>query len=145
MKAVWGMAMVLWMCGCSFNKEWKAAVNSPTPTNSIEGRWAGEWRSEKNGHRGALRCIVAKTADATYRARFRATYWKIARFSYTATLNGVETNGVNGVTVLKGEANLGKLAGGVYKYEAAVTPEEFRATYSSKYDHGKFEMKRPVE
>jgi hypothetical protein len=141
MKMVSGLAVMLWLCGCSFNKEWKAAVSSPVPANSIEGPWTGEWRSDRNGHHGALRCIVAKNPDATYRARFRATYWKIARFTYTATLNGVETNGV---TALKGEANLGKLVG-VYKYDGSATPEEFRSTYSSKHDKGEFQMARPEQ
>lgn len=134
---------MLWLLsGCSsFHKEWKTSLSAPVPKNSIEGPWAGEWRSEKNGHRGALRCVVSKTSDATYRAHYHAVYWKILRYSYVATLAGQETNGV---VQLRGEANLGKLAGGIYKYEGAATPSEFRSTYSSKYDHGRFEMNRPA-
>ena len=134
---------VITLAGCStFNKEWKAVTAAPPPANSIEGPWGGEWRSDKNGHHGALRCVVTKKSDATYRAHYRAKYWKILRFTYVATLQGAETNGV---TKLQGEANLGKLAGGIYKYDATVTPTEFRSRYSSKYDHGKFQMSRPKE
>src|SRR5688572_29844890 len=141
MKQIVSIAFTSLFCGwSSFNKEWKAALNSPAPTTSIQGPWAGEWRSDKNGHHGSLRCVVSKTSDTTYRAHYRATYWKILRYSYVATLNGAETNGT---VHLKGEADLGKLAGGVYKYEGTATPSDFRSSYSSKDDHGKFEMGRP--
>jgi hypothetical protein len=128
--------------GCSsFHKEWSAAVRAPISTNSIEGPWAGEWHSDKNGHRGSLRCVVTKTSDTTFRAHYRATYKKIVHFSYVATLNGRETNGV---VALKGDADLGKMAGGVYTYEGTATPTEFHSTYSSKYDHGEYQMSRPA-
>jgi hypothetical protein len=131
------------LSGCStFNKEWQAAVKGPAPKASIEGTWQGEWRSEKNGHHGLLRCVVTKSSETAYRAHFRAKYFKVLRYTYAATLNGVETNGV---VRLKGESNLGKLAGGVYGYDGTATPTEFRSSYSSKYDHGFYEMKRPVE
>ena len=145
MKAVWGVMVMVWLCGCSsFNKEWKAAVDSAAaPHNPIEGRWSGEWRSDRNSHHGDLRAVVTKASDTTYRAHFHATFWKIFWYTYVATLSGQETT--NGTTLLRGDANLGKLAGGVYKYEAMVTPQEFRATYSSKHDHGRFRMTRPAQ
>jgi len=128
--------------GCSsFHKEWSAAVRAPILTNSIEGPWAGEWHSDKNGHHGSLRCVVTKTSDTTFRAHYRATYKKIVHFSYVATLNGRETNGV---VALKGDADLGKMAGGVYTYEGTATPTEFRSSYSSKYDRGEYQMSRPA-
>lgn len=111
------------------------------PANSIEGAWAGEWRSEANGHHGSLRCVVTKNPDATYRAHYRAHYKKVLRFTYVATLNATETNGA---VSLKGEANLGKILG-VYSYEGAATPTHFQSTYSCKYDHGRYEMTRPGE
>ena len=130
------------LTGCSsFHKEWKAAMNRPVPTNSIEGPWAGDWRSDKNGHHGSLRCVVTKTSETAYRAHFRAHFWKIFRYTYAATLNGTETNGV---VALRGEANLGKLAGGVYKYEGKATPTDFQSNYESKYDHGHYQMARPA-
>ena len=131
---------LLFMClmsGCSsFHKDWKAAG----PARGIEGRWAGEWRSEKNGHHGALKAVVTQTSTNIYRAHYRATYKTILHFSYVATLNGVETNGV---VRLQGQADLGKLAGGVYTYKGTATPVEFKSSYDSKYDHGNYEMRRP--
>jgi hypothetical protein len=43
----------------------------------------------------------------------------------------------------EGEADLGWLAGGVYRYDGQATPASFFSTYKSKYDHGTFQMKRP--
>ena len=129
------------LTGCSsFHNEWKAASKAPIPSNSVEGPWTGDWRSDVNGHHGSLRCVVTKTSDTTYRAHFRAHFLKIFRFTYAATLNGHETNGV---VTLQGEADLGKLAGGVYKYEGKATPTDFRSTYASKHDHGSYQMARP--
>jgi len=129
------------LTGCSsFHKEWKAAMKSPIPTDSIDGPWIGDWKSDANGHHGPLKCLVTKTSDRMYQAHYRAYYKKILRFTYVATLNGRETNGL---VTLQGEADLGKLAGGVYKYEGKATPTEFRSSYECKYDHGKYQMMRP--
>ena len=144
LKTIWysGFAFALFfLTGCSsFHNEWKAAMKAPIPSNSIEGPWSGDWRSDVNGHHGPLRCVVTKTSDSTYRAHFRAHYRKIIRFTYVAMLNGQETNGV---VTLRGEADLGKLAGGIYKYEGNVTPTDFHSSYANKYDHGAYQMTRP--
>ena len=130
------------LTGCSsFHKEWKAATKAPIPTDSINGPWIGEWKSA-NGHHGSLKCVVTKASDTTYRAHYRARFLKIFRYTYAATLNGRETNGV---VTLQGEADLGKLAGGVYKYEGTATPGEFKSSYSSKHDHGNYQLARPVK
>jgi hypothetical protein len=42
----------------------------------------------------------------------------------------------------QGAANLGFMAGGVYRYEGTATPSRFHSTYTSKYDHGTFDMER---
>lgn len=116
-------------------------MKAPIPTDSINGPWAGNWKSDVNGHHGSLKCVVTKTSETTYRAHYRAHFLKIFRYTYAATLSGHETNGV---VTLQGEADLGKLAGGVYKYEGNATPSEFRSSYSSKHDHGNYQMTRPA-
>jgi hypothetical protein len=128
------------LTGCSsFHKEWKASMKGPAPTDSINGPWIGDWKSDANGHHGSLKCVVTKTSDTTYRAHYRAHFFKIFWYTYAATLNGNETNGV---VMMRGEADLGK-AGGVYQYEGTATPTEFRSSYSSKHDHGNYQMMRP--
>jgi hypothetical protein len=137
------LLLLLTLTGCStFHKEWKAASNPPS---SIEGRWSGQWRSEKNNHHGSLRAIITQTSPDTYRAHYRAKYMKILRFTYIATLHATEpnTNKTQQLITLQGQANLGKLAGGIYTYKATASPTQFRSTYKSKYDHGHYEMIRP--
>jgi len=114
---------------------------TPSPENDFSGSWEGSWLSEVNGHHGRLRCIVTRLDDVHYRARYKATYWKIFRFSYTVDMQVEQPSG-GGFRFL-GEADLGWWGGVVYHYEGHASPTYFFSTYSSKYDHGKFQMKRP--
>lgn len=106
----------------------------------MAGRWEGKWISEVHGHNGALRCVITEAADGNHDARFRATYMKLLKFSYTVPLSVVETNGV---WRFSGQEDLGTIAGGVYHYEGNASQAEFQSTYRSKSDHGVFEMQRP--
>lgn len=103
----------------------------------LEGRWAGQWVSDVNGHKGRLRCLVTPLEATRYRARFHAKYARVLSFSYTAELTlkqGPEQWN------FEGSADLGKLAGGVYHYQGHVTETNFFSTYRSKYDRGTFRM-----
>lgn len=123
-----------------FNRHWKRhSARSQTP-DGIEGRWQGEWVSEENGHTGKLRCLLIKEEANRYRARFHATYSKVLRVCYTVPLTAQETNGR---CVLKGEVDLGRLAGGVYHYRGEADAMTFNCTYACAYDHGTFALKRP--
>lgn len=134
------VALALLVCGCSsFNREWKRAGQQPAPTNSITGRWEGHWLSEVNAHTGKLRCIITHQTNDLYAARFRATYMKILRFSYTVPLT---VNASNEVWHFRGEEDLGALAGGIYRYVGSATATNFQSTYDSRYDRGTFEMQR---
>lgn len=133
--------LVLFACGCSsFNREWRKAGQTAVAPDSMEGRWQGRWLSDANGHNGKLLCIMSRREDGETAARFRATYMKVLRFSYTVPLKVEHTNDA---WHFHGEENLGKMAGGVYQYEGNATPMNFHSTYRSKYDHGVFEMERP--
>jgi hypothetical protein len=135
------LALALLVCGCSsFNREWKRAGKQPAPTDSVTGRWEGSWLSDVNAHTGKLRCIVTHQTNDLYAARFRATYKKILRFSYTVPLT---VNASNDVWHFRGEEDLGALAGGVYRYVGSATTTNFHSTYDSKYDRGIFELQRP--
>ena len=68
--------------GCSFSREWKAALAQPIPEDGLSGPWEGQWVSSKNGHRGRLRCIMKPVDEGHFEARFHAVYWKILRASY---------------------------------------------------------------
>jgi hypothetical protein len=135
------IALAVLVCGCSsFNREWKRAGKQPAPTDSVIGRWEGHWLSDVNAHTGKLRCIVTHQTNDLYAARFRATYMKILRFSYTVPLT---VNASNDVWHFRGEEDLGTMAGGVYRYEGNATTTNFHSTYDSKYDRGVFKMQRP--
>ncbi|MBA4147552.1 MAG: hypothetical protein H0X66_05510 [Verrucomicrobia bacterium] len=125
--------------GCSsFHRDWrKAAKTEPV---EIEGRWEGTWTSDASGHTDKVRCLLTPISENTYEARFHAKYRKILSFGYTATFTGQHTNDV---FYFSGDADLGRLAGGIYTYEGRVSPRNFFSTYNSKYDHGTFEMGRP--
>src|SRR5439155_18677333 len=126
--------------GSNFKHEWPMAVANPVPNTGLQGRWQGRWHSDANGHAGKLRCVVTKTDDAMYRARFHAKYMKVLTFVYSVSLKVAPTT--NGFS-FSGDANLGRFAGGVYHYEGHADTTNLFSTYSCKYDHGTFQMTRP--
>jgi len=128
--------------GCStFNRNWKRASATPPPAQDIDGRWEGSWLSDRNGHHGRLQCLVNRLDEWTYRARFKATYWKLFRFNYSVNLQ--VTRDPADPFVFQGEADLGWWGGGVYNYDGHATPTNLFSTYRSKYDRGTFRMARP--
>ncbi|MBI2946717.1 MAG: hypothetical protein HYY23_03665 [Verrucomicrobia bacterium] len=129
------------VAGCStFHRDWKNAATQPAHTNEISGRWEGRWQSEANGHAGRLRCLITKLDGGQYSARFHANYYQILNFGYTVTL---QAHPAADTFQFKGEADLGRLAGGKYTYEGQATPTNFFSTYRAARDHGTFRMTRP--
>jgi hypothetical protein len=167
------LTLLLCGTGCSsFGRDWQAAA-AQGGGQSFQGAWEGRWTSNRGHGGGKLRCILSRlalpsagavagtagsavasasplmlradTAPSTapveeYQARFEATYWGIFHAHYNTTLSGPETAGA---LHLSGRKNLGWLEGGVYEYDATVTPHRFDATYRSKKDQGTFSMTRP--
>ncbi|MDB6055587.1 MAG: hypothetical protein JWN25_3110 [Verrucomicrobiales bacterium] len=131
------ICLLLGFCsGCStFDRDFKAARAS----NTIEGPWTGTWKSESSGHTDKLRCIVKAVAPGAYEAKFKAKYHTILSFGYVAHLKGTNQGTVFN---FKGKADLGKLAGGVYSYDGNISPGHFHSIYTSKYDHGTFDLHR---
>lgn len=138
----WVFLVAPLLAGCSsFNREWKAAMRQPIPQNELAGPWEGHWVSDANGHNDRLRCVITEESTNRYKADFHANYKKVFHFGYAVPLE-VRRNGET--FEFSGEADLGKLAGGVYTYEGSATGTNFFSKYHSKYDHGKFEMSRPA-
>jgi hypothetical protein len=124
---------------CShFRSEWEREGRGGVIV-SLSGRWVGEWISQANGHHGGLKCIISQAASNDIRACFHATYAKFLRVCYCTSL-AVEEN--SGRYRLRGETDLGKLAGGIYRYEGEASAEEFLVAYSCQYDHGTFHLHR---
>jgi len=144
LTAVW--ALTLGACS-SFDRDWRAAAQRPARgADPVAGAWDGEWRSEMHRRKdgslggGRLRCIFTK-ADAThYRARFHAN-WLCFATGYTEIF---ETRRRAGGLDFRGKRDLGAIFGGVYRYEGRVTPERFVGRFSSGFDRGELDMRRPA-
>jgi len=150
MKTLFQMPRLLVSCavlfatattGCStFNRDWKKAAPLH-PAGDIVGRWEGSWLSDADGHHGRLRCVITGLGNGRYRAHYKATYWKILRFSYAVEMRVEEHSG--DMLEMRGKTDLGWWGGGVYQYEGQISSTNFVCSYRSKYDHGKFRMERP--
>ncbi len=139
MLKVFYLAVAIFVCtGCSsFNRDWRKMP--PEVSSYIEGRWEGTWQSDSPGHAGRLRCLLTKVEEGKYEAKFHAKYKKVLGFGYTAILDG---NTEAELFKFSGEADLGKLAGGIYRYDGKISPTNFFSTYKSKYDNGTLTLRR---
>lgn len=120
-----------------FHEAWDKARSA----NGVEGRWRGEWRSEVNGHHGPIDCVLAASGEYLIAASFHAEYSKVLRVCYTVQL---QAERVGDGFRLRGEADLGRLAGGVYSYEGELSTMQLLCRYRCRYDHGMFDLK-PVD
>ena len=140
------LALLFAVCagpGCtSFRHDWRVAENFACFGEGIEGRWVGEWRSEKNGHHGKLCAIITHQGEGTYRAQFFATYAIVLPFSFEIPMTVHQAEGNYAFT---GQTNLGRLSGGVYSYIGQANSTCFTAAYCSKLDHGTFTMQRVTQ
>jgi len=140
-SAVIMAGLAVGLSGCtSFQRDWKRSETAVRPANPIEGRWAGRWQSEVNGHSDKLRCLLKQAGPNQYDARFQAKFYHVFTYTYTAHLAGEENAGK---VRFKGQANLGRLAGGAYTYDGQADATNFFSTYNSKHDHGTFQLTRP--
>jgi hypothetical protein len=129
--------------GCSgFNREWRAATARPLPAPAIAGPWTGDWRSSVNGHRGQLRALLTPVDEETFQARFRARFWGIMSYSYSLELTAEPVS--PGHWRLKGESDLGWLAGGIFQCRGMASADFLQATFDSKRDRGTFILSRPT-
>jgi len=125
-------------CASQYKRAWRAYVDK-TPEDMFSGRWEGEWISKHNGHRGRLRAMIDHLDGNEYNARFHATYAKVLQFTH----GNVFTVRPDGPAVIfNGQNDLGKLAGGMYRYSGKVDADDFVAVYRADVDHGVFTMKR---
>jgi hypothetical protein len=143
--ALLSLLSVFWFTGCSsFERDWQNAALIPRLQDDLAGRWEGTWRSEASGHNDQLRAVIATGSNGVYSTRFHARYKKgIFRlsFGYSVPLQVRQTNGTY---QFQGEADLGRLAGGLYRYEGSAAGTNFFSNYRCKYDHGTFQMTRPA-
>ena len=133
---------LLWSSGCSALSGFHRDFNSPCSCANGEGLagcWEGCWESHCTGHHGKLQAIITQVDETHYCARFHGTFFKFLPFEYymllTATPDAERY-------ALAGQKDLGKLAGGVYRYQGRATSTDFLANYTSCKDRGVFVMRR---
>lgn len=146
------LCLALLAVGCSsFNSEWRQAA-SRKPSRDLSGRWEGRWVSTRNGHNGELRAVITRQPtvligmaspgwekNLRFHALFHATYASMLTFTYPADFIA-KKHGTR--HEFQGATDLPAWAGGRYNYDGRVEGDRFIATYKSKYDDGRFEMKR---
>lgn len=131
------VVILLPSCGSDFRAAWKKAPAS----TGVEGKWAGTWLSEANGHHGKLRCVVGRSQEAQSREFFYHATWKsILSGSYKAMHNVQRQK--DGTYTFKGEHKMPDWAGGLYHYTGTIKGDDFNASYKSSMDHGTYTMKR---
>ena len=144
MKFIVITLILLFVAGCStFERDWQASSHGKT--TGIEGRWIGRWNSDANGHKDVLRCLITSKGESTYETRFHAKYsfWFIpVSFSYKLDMNAKP---VDHFYNFKGQADLGLLAGGIYKYTGEGNRTDLHFNYRAKADHGTFQLQRPID
>lgn len=122
----------------SFNREWRKAA-SRQPSRDLSGRWEGRWISTAIGHDGKLRAVITPDSANKYHALFHATYASLLNFTYPVNFETTQ----HGTRIdFCGAADLPSWAGGRYATSGSASRTDFSATYKSKYDEGRFEMKR---
>jgi hypothetical protein len=107
-------------------------------TDAFSGHYVGTWRSEVTKHHGRLICDFSKMDPKHYRAEFKA-YWGALHGSYSVVM---ETQRAGRELRFSGRQDLGKLYGGVYKYDGRAGGGRMTSKYASADDHGVFELTR---
>lgn len=136
------LALLLSACACPLQKcPLRGATAAPVqtrPGDAFTGHYAGGWRSEVTGHRGRLYCDITKMDPKHYRADFKA-YWGFLNGRYSVVL---ETRRSGRELRFAGRQDLGKIYGGVFKYDGKISGGRMTSTYASGRDHGSFDLTR---
>ena len=138
------LSVLLLAGGCSsFNRDWNKAADQSF--EGMEGRWVGRWHSNYNQHNGVLRCLITKREGNTYHTRFHAKYkWGFITVSYPYDMDMTLTP-AGEIFNFTGQADLGKLAGGLYHYDGNGYVERRDSNFRADKDHGNFELERPED
>ena len=92
-----------------------------------------------------LRCLIDKKEDNLHETRFHAKYkLGILTIGYSYNMEMIITQSDTEYQ-FTGQADLGKLAGGLYHYTGSGTTNQLQFNYRSPKDHGTFNLKRPKE
>jgi hypothetical protein len=155
LAAILPLVTVLASCSIGYHRKWTKSADETlaNPPKDLAGAWEGTWRSASDGHTGRLRAIAIAVPAAgnrklpiAYDFHYEATWKTVLSACITArhTLTHPYPKKPGEITHLTGEKDLGAL-GGVFRFTGTATPGAFHADYTSNWDHGVFEMKRPSQ
>lgn len=137
------VAAAVFAAGCSsFDRAWEKAGD--VDFMGVEGRWIGSWHSDYNQHNGPLRCLITikDGENDVYHTRFHAKYklgFLTINYPYDMDMTIKQDKGMFD---FHGEADLGWLAGGVYKYDGNGTVDNIKMNYRANIDFGTFKLER---
>lgn len=144
------VSSILWLSGATLplgaqETTAQQTTENPVPEEHVEkvdllaGCWSGSWVSCKNGHNGKLRATFCRINDRQVQALFTGSFARILPFRYKAVLDIVHEE--EGMIQVRGSQRLGPIMG-TFSYEATITADQFKATYSSRRDCGQWNMTR---
>lgn len=113
--------------------------NSAEAAPPLTGHWSGYWASGTSGHRGPLSATFYPIDEMRYQVRFKGRFFKLVPFRYTVVLNVVADHGDH--VELAGSSYLGRLFG-TFSYHAMADGASFSASFQSRKDAGRFELRR---
>ena len=117
-----------------------AATAGQANAADLSGNWKGTWESCVTGHKGPLRANFCRVDACHYKVTFTGRFLKVMPFRYSMTMR-IVAESADGVT-LQGSKDLGRLAGGVYSFNATANQCHFVANYCSSKDRGTFRLSR---
>lgn len=103
------------------------------------GKWKGEWKSGKTGHRGPMRANIRQQPDGTYKARFTGRFAVIIPFTYQTELQpSIDSDGQ---LHLRANKPLGPIMGS-YSMDSIVSPSSLNGSFRAAKDVGTIQMRR---
>ncbi len=132
-------ALAAFLCSCSSTpRGWSTAQS--VAGDPLSGAWGGEWVSSVNGHRGNLKCAVARKSEDLWEFCYHASWARI--FGAGFVLDAVAKPTRRGRWTVEAKKDLGPLFGGEFRSVATVSDDTFSARYDSAVDRGTMTMQR---
>lgn len=123
------------LCGCSsFQSRWDQAP--PHPADGVSGRWIGTWQNTNNAHGGPLKAVLMPQGSNTFSAHFHAGWGKRSG-TFRMPMRGTHEG-----DSFRFEGSR-RILGVRIDTAGTIRPDEFQATYHSRFDTGTFTLRRP--
>ena len=130
------LCLTLLTASCASKPQgWQQALHAPAG-DMAAGAWTGTWKSDVNGHTGALACVITRTAPDRCTFHYRAGWAHVFSAGFQVECRVTPDGRVTG------SKDLGTLYGGIFTHDGAFTGDRFQAQYKSRIDTGRMTMSR---